>query len=90
MISLTSIEELPPIDTTPILESPKKSFRGSVASGGMSKGDETAGSQEKVGLERMSIRKYNELVIPLAVSSVIEGLDSCDVDPGDLYGDGDY
>jgi hypothetical protein len=66
------------------------SIRGSVASGGVSKGEETTGSQEKVGLERMSIRKYNEVVIPLAVSSVLEGLDSCDLDQDDLYGDGDY
>jgi hypothetical protein len=91
-----TVDEPQVIDPSPQPESPRKRMassilRGSVASGGVvSKGEDTAGSQEKVGLERMSIRKYNELVIPLAVTSVFEGLDSCDLDPGDLYGDGDY
>eukprot|EP00604_Paraphysomonas_vestita_P004245 CAMPEP_0174824870 /NCGR_PEP_ID=MMETSP1107-20130205/38925_1 /TAXON_ID=36770 /ORGANISM="Paraphysomonas vestita, Strain GFlagA" /LENGTH=298 /DNA_ID=CAMNT_0016054487 /DNA_START=128 /DNA_END=1021 /DNA_ORIENTATION=- len=63
-----------------ITESPKKrktSLRGSVTSGGISKGDE---NEEKTGIERMTIRKYNEVVIPLAVSSVIDGIDFCDAD----------
>lgn len=39
----------------------------------------------------MTIRKYNEVVIPLAVSSVIDGIDFCDADAvADLYGEGDY
>lgn len=87
-----SLEEIP---TESISVSPKKrttSLRGSVTSGGMvSKGEDTTGSQEKAGLERMSIRKYNELVIPLSVSAVTEGFDYGDDDPGDMYGDdGDY
>ena len=64
--------------------------RGSVTSGGVSKSVEDTESSGKAGVSRMSIRQYNEVVIPLAVSAVIDGFDYDGVDAADLYGDGDY
>jgi len=44
----------------------------------------TSESSGRLGIHRMTIRKYNELVIPLAVSAVV------DAEPWDTGDDGDY